>query len=54
MVRTPSGATGFVEKILPFGEREVRLLNGELVTLKADLLFLVRAAIPRPWPSRVL
>lgn len=52
LVRTPTGATGTIERILPGGRREVRLLNGELVELKADLLYLVRSAIPMPWPSR--
>ena len=52
LVRLPSGATGFVDCINADGSRDVRLTNGELVTIKARLLFLVRASVPKPWPSR--
>jgi len=49
LVRTPSGGTGTVVAILPRGEREVQLLDGTYLTIKASLLFLVRAAAPKPW-----
>lgn len=52
LVRTPTGETGTVERIISGGRREVRLLNGQLVELKAHELYLVRSAIPMPWPSR--
>jgi hypothetical protein len=51
LVRTPSGETGTVVEILPFGEREVQLLNGTYITIKAKLLHLVRAAAPKRWPE---
>lgn len=50
LVRTPSGATGTVVDINPDGSREIELLNGERVSLLPRLLYLVRAAIPLPWP----
>lgn len=54
LVRTPSGDTGIVVEILPCGWREVQLLNGTYVTLKASLLHLVRAAVPKRWPEYFL
>lgn len=53
LVRTPSGETGVCQEILPHGEREVLLLNGVLLTIKASLLYLVKAATPRPWQERI-
>jgi hypothetical protein len=54
LVRTPSGDTGICQDILPYGEREVLLLNGMLLRIKASLLYLVRAAKPRPWQERIV
>lgn len=51
LVRTPSGDTGTCIEILPNGEREVQLLSGSFITIKASLLFLVRASTPKPWPD---
>jgi hypothetical protein len=51
LVRTPSGATGTVVQIMPCGEREVMLLNGTYITIKARLLYLVQAAAPKRWPE---
>lgn len=51
LVRTPSGATGTVLAINPDGSRELELLNGERVALLPALLYLVRAAVPKPWPE---
>lgn len=51
LVRTPSGATATVLEINPDGSRELELLNGQRLALLPGLLFLVRAALPRPWPS---
>lgn len=38
-------------EILPRGEREVALLNGPVITIRASLLYLVRVAPPLPWPG---
>lgn len=55
LVRTPSGATATVVDINPDGSRELELLNGERLALLPSLLFVVRAAVPQPWPPvRVL
>jgi hypothetical protein len=54
LVRTPSGATGTVEDILPDGRRRVRLLDGERVELLPHLLYVVRSAVPRPWSRHTL
>lgn len=51
LVRTPTGDTGIVVAILPFGEREVQLLNGTYLRIKASLLYLVRAGAPKRWPE---
>lgn len=53
LVRTPSGATGTVLRINPDGTREIQLLNGALVALRPEVLYLVRAAVPKPWPSHL-
>lgn len=52
LVRTPSGATGAVVDINADGSRELELLNGERVALLPVLLYLVRAAEPKPWAER--
>lgn len=54
LIRTPSGETGTVLWINTDGSREIELLNGTLVALRPEVLFLVRAAVPKPWPSRLL
>ena len=51
MIRTPSGRTGTIIRINSDGSRTVKLLSGELLDLMPAYLFLVRAAVPRPWPS---
>lgn len=51
LVRTPSGATGTCIEILPNGEREVQLLDGRVITIRAHLLYLVRRGVPMPWPD---
>lgn len=51
LVRTPSGDTGTCIAILPNHEREIRLINGTYITIKASLLFRVRSAPPLPWPD---
>lgn len=53
LVRTPSGQTATVIAILPNGERELFLENGVYLTMRASLLYLVRAATPRRWPEHV-
>lgn len=54
LIRTPSGETGTVLWINIDGSREIELLGGERVALLSALLFLVRAAVPMPWPSHAL
>jgi hypothetical protein len=51
LVRTPSGATGTVLEILPHGVRLVQLLDGSYIELQVSLLYLVRVAVPKPWPE---
>lgn len=51
LVRTPSGRTGTVIRINADGTRTIKLLSGEVLDLLPATLFLVRAAVPRPWPS---
>lgn len=53
LVRTPSGQTGTVTRINPDGSRDVALLNGGTLTLRPEVLYLVRAATPKPWPSHL-
>jgi hypothetical protein len=43
---------GTVESLNADGSRDVRLQNGELISIMPCHLYLVRAAIPRPWPKR--
>lgn len=52
LVRTPGGRTALCLGINPDGSRELQdVLNGEQFSLMPSLLFLVRAAIPKPWPK---
>lgn len=50
LIRTPSGATGTVVELNRDGSREI-LVKGELFAIRPQLLFVVRAAVPLPWPD---
>lgn len=54
IVRTPDGRTGEVHHLLPGGFRSVTLETGERVSIHVSELYLVRAAVPVPWPTHKL
>jgi len=54
LVRLPSGRTAICIGINSDGSRELICNNtGERLAVMPSLLFLVRAAVPQPWPSRL-
>lgn len=55
LIRTPSGRTASCIEIRPRGFRLLKdIVSGALFIMHVDELYLVRAAMPKPWPERVL
>jgi hypothetical protein len=53
LVRTPSGRTAVVIQVRPCGFRLLQYVDAPRgqVELHVDDLYLVRSAVPRPWPG---
>lgn len=55
LVRTPDGRTAVCVDLNADGTRTLKdVITGHLFRMHRELLYLVRAATPRPWPKHVL
>jgi NMD protein affecting ribosome stability and mRNA decay len=55
LVRSRRGRDFICRGINADGSRELEdVLTGELLDMRPELLYLVRAAVPKPWPEHVL